>query len=171
MTAPPPAPAGPLAPPCAINVAHDLSRFHCGKHPLDDWLRHHALASEGRSARTYVVCVGQSVVGYYCLATGNERRANVPRKIRHGVPDPTPLMIIGRLAVDTGCQGQRLGESLLRDALKRILAASAIVGARAALVHAIDDGAKAFYLKYGFIQFPHGSQTLFLPLETIQAAL
>lgn len=168
---PPPLAAPPLAPPCAINALHDLSRFHCGKQPLDDWLRHHALASEGRSARTYVVCAGQIVAGYYCLATGNERRANVPRRIRHGVPDPTPLMIIGRLAVDAGYQGRRLGESLLRDALRRILAASTIVGARAALVHAIDDSAKAFYLKYGFVEFPHGSQTLFLPLETIQNAL
>jgi GNAT superfamily N-acetyltransferase len=162
---------GRFTPPAPITSAHDLSHFGCGKDPLDDWLRHHALTSEGRSARTYVVCEGNTVVGYYCLATGSERRANMPRKIKQGIPDPTPLMIIGRLAVDRNYQGHGFGKGLLKDALKRTLSASEIVGSRAVLVHAIDKDAVAFYAQYGFIEFPLGSQTMFLPTETIAKAL
>jgi GNAT superfamily N-acetyltransferase len=159
---------GPLTPPSPILPAHDLARFTCGYDALDDWLRFHARNNEGRSSRTYVVCAGSSVVGYYCLATGAEKRVAMPRKIRHGIPDPTPIMIIGRLAVDKAYQGQGIGAGLLADALKRASHASRIVGCRAVLVHAIDAPAVGFYVRYGFVEFPSGSQTLFLPIETIQ---
>lgn len=162
---------GRLTPPAPIRDHHDLSRFSCGKAPLDEWLRSQALVNEGRTARTYVVCAGAAVVGYYCLATGAERRANMPRKIRQGIPDPAPLLIIGRLAVDRSHQGQGIGGGMMKDAFQRILAATAIVGARAVLVHAIDQTAASFYIGYGFIEFPLGSQTMFLPIETLTASL
>jgi ribosomal protein S18 acetylase RimI-like enzyme len=117
------------------------------------------------------VCIGSTVVGYYCLATGAEKRVAMPKKIRQGIPDPVPLMIIGRLAVDRSYQGRGIGSGLLLDALKRILAASELVGCRAVLVHAIDQAALGFYIQYGFIEFPTGSQTLFLPIETIRTGL
>jgi GNAT superfamily N-acetyltransferase len=161
----------PPTPPRSISEEHDLSRFSCGQPALDDWLRLHALNNEGLSSRTYVVCSGHSVVGYYALATGAEQRAAMPRKLRHGAPDPTPVMIIGRLAVDRACQGRKLGASLLQDALRRILSASGIVGCRAVLVHAIDEDVAGFYRKYGFLEFPTGSRRLFLPVETIRATL
>ena len=95
----------------------------------------------------------------------------MPRKIRHGLPDPTPITIIGRLAVDMAFQGLKIGPALLRDALQRSLNAAATVGSRAVLVHAIDDGAAAFYAHFGFVEFPKDSRTLFLPMETIAASL
>lgn len=160
-----------LGPPAPISSHHDCSRFACGHDALDDWLRLRALENEGKSARTFVVSRGIEVVGYYCLAAGSERRANVPRKIRHGLPDPVPLILIGRLAVDRSCHGRKIGAGLLKDALVRAASAAQAVGARAILVHAIDEAASSFYAHFGFIEWPADSRTLFLPMETIARAL
>lgn len=160
-----------ISPPSALSDRHDVSTFRCGHAALDDWLKVQASASEGKSARTFVVTTSERVVGYYCLAAGGERRADMPRKIRHGLPDPTPVTIIGRLAVDLDFQGLKIGPALLRDALRRALTSAATVGSRAVLVHAIDDNAVAFYTHFGFIEFPKDSRTLFLPMETIAASL
>ncbi len=165
------APRGELSPPSAINSAHDLTQFHCGNEPLDDWLRLRALKSEGRSSRTYIVARGQIAVGYYCLSTGAEKRASVPSKLVRNTPDPVPLILLGRLAVDLNHQGKGIGAGLLKDALRRVAQISKAVGSRALIVHAIDQHAMAFYVKYGFIEFPQGSQTLFLPIETIALGL
>lgn len=162
---------GKPTPPSAITSAHDFAKFRCGKEPLDDWLRTRALKSEGRSSRTYVVTEGRKVIGYYCLSTGAEKRASVPSKLTRNSPDPIPLILLGRLAVDENHQGKGIGAAILKDALQRVVHVSQIVGARAVLVHAIDQNAMAFYVKYGFIQFPGGSQTLFLPIETIAVGL
>jgi GNAT superfamily N-acetyltransferase len=162
---------GKLSPPSAINAVHDLSQFHSGNDALDDWLRFRALKNEGRSSRTYVVAQGRQVVGYYCLSTGAEKRESVPSKIARNTPDPVPLIILGRLAVDTNHQGKGIGAGLLKDALCRSLQVSHTVGARAVLVHAIDRNAMAFYLKYGFLEFPCGTQSMFLPMETIKVGV
>ena len=164
-------PSAEITPPCALSPRHDCSRFSCGHDALDDWLKLQALKNEGMTARTFVVCVGGTVAGYYCLTSGSERRNSMPRKIRQGLPDPTPLTIIGRLAVDKSFQGRKLGSGLLKDAFSRVLMASRTIGIRAVLVHAIDGNAVAFYSRYGFSEFPTGSRTLFLPIETLALAL
>jgi GNAT superfamily N-acetyltransferase len=158
---------GKLSPPSAITSAHDLTQFHCGIEALDDWLRFRALKNEGRSSRTYIVSQGRTAVGYYCLSTGAEKRASIPLKIARNTPDPVPLILLGRLAVDLNHQGMGIGAGLLKDALQRVAQISKAVGSRALIVHAIDQNAMAFYVKYGFIEFPYGSQTLFLPIDTI----
>jgi GNAT superfamily N-acetyltransferase len=160
-----------MSPPSAISDTHDLGQFHCGNEALDDWLRLRALKSEGRSARTYVVALGRQVVGYYCIATGAEKRANIPKKLAYNTPESVPLITLGRLAVDANHQGAGIGIGLLKDALQRSLQISQSIGTRAVLVHAIDDNAMAFYLKFGFMEFPSGTKTLFLPVETIAKAL
>jgi GNAT superfamily N-acetyltransferase len=157
--------------PMPIGAEHDLSRFSCHRPALDVWLRDRALRNEGRSARTYVVCRGAIVVGYYSLATGAAGQAGLPGKLRRNMPDPVPMMVLARLAVDRSCQGQGLGGGLLRDAVLRVIEAHKAVGFRALLVHAKDDEALAFYLRYGFVEFPLGTKTLFLPIETLIAAL
>lgn len=169
----PAAPGSPegISAPAPIAASHDTSRFSCGKPALDDWLRERALRSEGRSARTYVACLGNGVIGYYCFAAGAVRIDEVPKAMRRNMPTLVPVILIGRLAVDAGYQGLGLGRSLLKDALLRALQASGIVGARAVMVHAIDEQAAAFYAGYGFIPFPADSLTFFLPFETIKAAL
>src|SRR5690349_2954775 len=113
-----------ISAPEPIGPEHDVSRFDCGKPPLDDWLKTKALKSEGRSARCFVVCDGSTVIAYYALSTGTVAHAGAPRALRHNMPEPTPVMVIGRLAVDRAHHGKGVGGHLLRDALGRILAAS-----------------------------------------------
>jgi GNAT superfamily N-acetyltransferase len=156
-----------LSAPEPLSAADDAGAFDCGNDLLNDWLRDQAVRSEGRPARTYAVKDGARVVGYYCLATAGVAREGVPRKIRQGLPRLVPVMILGRLAVDLNYQRRGIGRGLLKDALLRTLQVSREVGVRAMLVHAIDEEAKAFYAAHGFIEFPAGTRTLFLPVETI----
>ena len=160
--------------PSPIQAAHDFVNFDCGKPALTDWLKNRALKQEGRSARTYVVCSGSdglTIVGYYTLATGGIERARAIRPLRQNMPDPLPVMVLGRLAVDKEFQNHGIGSGLLRDALRRTVQAAAIVGVAALIVHALDDEALAFYIKYGLVAFPQGSRILFMPVQTIEAAL
>jgi len=139
---------------------------------MDAWLKQRAMKSEAaRYARTYVVCRDDVVVGYYALVMGSVVRTEAPGKLRRNAPDPIPVIILARLAVDTGHQGHAIGAGLLKDGLLRSLQASSLVGARAVLVHAITAEAVRFYERFGFEAFPAGSQTLFLPIEAIAAAL
>jgi GNAT superfamily N-acetyltransferase len=161
----------PLSPPTALEPGHDVSRFDCGKEPLNDWLKERAKSSEGRSARCFVVAQASRVVGYYCTAAGSVEREKLPKKFRRNMPGAVPVVIVGRLAVDKTRQGSGLGGALLKDALLRILGASSQIGARAVLLHALDDDALLFYRGYGFISLPEEPRTLFLPLETVAAAL
>lgn len=159
-----------VSPPCRLIAAHDLTSFRNGRHDsLDFWLRDRALASEGLSARTYVVgdvANPLRVVGYYALATAMERRAALPMaKMRRGLPDEVPLLLLARLAVDREWQGLGLGSQLLADALRRCLAAADIAGVRAVVAHAIDDAAVAFYQRHGFALSPLGERVMLMPLE------
>lgn len=158
-----------------LTAGHDVSQFQSGKAALDEWLRSRALISEGLSARTYVVCPEgpqQRVLGYYALSTTKEQRAVLPSaKLRRGMPDDVPLMLIGRLAVDVTQQGKGLGADLLKDALMRSIAISEVVGVRAIVAQAIDDGAVEFYRRYGFLASPLGERVMLMPIETAKAAI
>lgn len=130
------------------------------------------MANEGKSSRTFVVCDdGNTVLAYYTLATGSVARTEMPRRIRHDLPNPVPIMVLGRLAVDNRCRGLKLGSALLREAMLRTLRVSEQAGVRALVVHAIDDEAVTFYKRYAFQIFPPETRTLLLPVETIAAAL
>lgn len=170
------APRPAYAPPVPITADHRLGEFDCGKAPLDEWLRAHALENEDKASRTYVVTAhtgrdAGAVVAYYTLAYGSVVRQEIPRKIRQGLPNPVPVMVLGRLAVDKGHGGNRLGIGMLREAMQRTLEASQIAGLRALIVHAIDDEAVGFYGKYGFQLFPAGSRTMVLPIETLRQSI
>jgi GNAT superfamily N-acetyltransferase len=157
-----------------LAAQHDVSAFRNGRHPsLDDWLSERALASEGLPARTYVVCNGDSsvrVVGYYAISTAMEQRVALPSaKLRRGMPEQIPLLLIGRLAVDREFQGIGLGTDLLSDALRRCLAASEIAGVRGIIAHAIDSGAVRFYERYGFKSSPLGERIMLMPMDAVRA--
>ncbi|HYS45861.1 MAG TPA: GNAT family N-acetyltransferase [Rhizomicrobium sp.] len=162
---------GEVTAPEALDPSHDLAGFDCGKRALTDWLRHRALKNEARGSRTFVVCRARRVLGYYALAAGAVVRDRAPAGISRNMPDPVPVIVLARLAVDRTMQGQRIGEGLLKDALKRALAASREIGARAVLVHALDGDAANFYLQYGFRLFPADARTLYLAMEHIAAAI
>ncbi|MGB3931864.1 MAG: GNAT family N-acetyltransferase [Sphingobium sp.] len=163
-----------VTPPERLNVDHEVAAFENGRHAsLDHWIAERAIASEGASARTYVVCDAdrpRQVVGYYTITTAMEERAALPTaKLRKGMPDKVPLLLIARLAVDTAFQGIGLGGDLLADALRRCAAASEIAGVRAVIVHAIDDDAMGFYERHGFIASPLGERVLLMPIEAVRA--
>lgn len=161
-----------LTPPQPIRADHELSRFDSGRPVLDDWLRSRALRNEGSGAsRTYVVCEEARVVGYYCLSNGSVEAKQAPGKVRRNMPEPIPVMLLGRLAVDASRQGKGLGRALLRDAILRTLKAAEIAGMRALLVHALDEGAAAFYRHNAFLASPFDPLVLMLPLDAARRAL
>ena len=151
-----------LRAPEKLDAGHDLSAFDCGEPALDEWLRRRALQNEESGAsRTYAICAGQRrVVGYYALAVGAVAHAGAPGRVRRNMPDPVPVMVLGRLAIDQAWQGRGLGPALLRDAVLRTLQAAGIAGIRAILVHAISDRARRFYESYGFVASPVDAMTL-----------
>lgn len=155
--------AGDIGPPEKLSAGHDLSGFDSGEPALDDWLRRRAERNEASGAsRTYVVCAARRVVGYYTLAAGAVAHAEAPGRIRRNAPDPVPVLVSGRLAVDKAFHGEGIGTGLLRDAVVRIVQAAEIAGVRAILVHAISEAAKRFYQKYGFVESPSDPLTVMI---------
>ena len=155
-----------------LQPEHDLSKFDCGEPVLNDWLRRRALQNQQNGASsTYVVLDKQRVAGYYSLAAGSVARETAPGRVRRNAPDPVPLVVLGRLAIDQDYQGQGLGRALVRDAILRILQAADIIGVRAILVHALSENAKRFYEECGFTASPINPLTLMITLPEAIGAL
>jgi GNAT superfamily N-acetyltransferase len=163
-----------LLAPAPLAVTHDVSRFSNGLHPsLDLWLRERAFSSEGLSARTYVTCGADEparVAGYFSIAAAVEQRAALTSaKLRRGMPEQVPLLLIGRLAVDAPWRGRGVGSALLVDALRRCHTASEIAGVRGVVAHAIDEAAVGFYERHGFVRSPLGERVMLMPIETVRS--
>jgi GNAT superfamily N-acetyltransferase len=156
---------GRITPPERLSADHDLTQFSCGEPSLDHWLRVRALQNEMSGAsRTYVVCANSRVAGYYAIAAGAVAHTEATTRVKRNMPDPVPVILIGRLATDSSFQGRGIGADLLRDAVLRTLRAAEIAGIRAILVSAISESAKRFYEKYGFISSSAKPQTLMITL-------
>jgi GNAT superfamily N-acetyltransferase len=152
-----------ITPPERLNADHDLSQFSCGEPSLDHWLRSRALQNEKSGAsRTYVVCADGCVAGYYALAAGAVAHTEAATRVKRNMPDPVPVILIGRLAIDSRFQGRGIGADLLRDAVLRTLHAAEIAGIRAILVRAISANAKKFYERHGFIASSADPQALMI---------
>lgn len=161
-----------LLPPVPITAAHDLTGFDCGEPSLDEWLRRRAIRNQATGAsRCFVVAVGKAVIGYYTLSAGVIERAAVPGRIRRQTPDPLPVLLLGRLAVDRRWHNRGIGQGMLRDALLRAVAVSAEAGVFAALVHALSESASQFYRSRGFVESPLQPMTLFMTLATVRLIL
>jgi GNAT superfamily N-acetyltransferase len=161
-----------ITPPEKLTAEHDLTQFCCGEPSLDQWLKMRALQNEKNGAsRTYVVCTESSVVGFYALAAGAVAHAEAPTRIKRNMPDPIPVMLLGRLAVDERFQHRGIGTDLLQDAVLRTLQAAGIAGIRAILVNAISKNAKQFYENYGFIASPVDAQMLMITVAEASRAL
>lgn len=158
-----------LCAPEPLSPAHLLDHFDCGEPTLDDWLKRRALANQASGAgRTFVVADESGrVLGCYALAAGAVAHQLATRKLRRNMPDPVPVMVLGRLAVDRRAQGIHLGAALLRDAVTRANAVSTQVGVRALLVHALHERARAVYEHYGFQASPVHPLTLMLTLPSV----
>lgn len=148
---------------------HDVSAFNSGTPELDNWLKRRALANERQGAsRTYVVTSGGRVVGFYALANGAVAHKDVSAKARRNMPDPIPVMVLARLAVDSAYQRKGIGAALLRDALLRTLAAAEIAGIRAVLLHAMSEDAKRFYKRFGFYECPVDPMMMMITLQEVE---
>lgn len=143
--------------------------FDCGTPSLNEWLRTRALKNEATGAsRTFISADADTneTAGYYCLSASSLLLEEVPGKVRRNMPDPIPVILIGRLAVDNAYQGQGLGYSLLQHAILKGLEASRIIGARAFIVDALDENAESFYRKFGFTLMPPASKRAMYLLVT-----
>jgi GNAT superfamily N-acetyltransferase len=156
-----------LLEPTPLGPHHDVRQFDSGEQSLDDWLKRRALSNNlSGASRTFVVASDTGrVFGFYALAAGAISHSEATSAVRRNMPDPIPVMVLGRLAVDREAQGSKLGGALLQDAVKRVIMVSQSVGVRALLVHALNERAKLFYEHYGFQGTPFAPMTLVLSLD------
>jgi predicted N-acetyltransferase YhbS len=154
--------------PAPLSKAHNLTEFNCARQSLNAWLVDRAMANEEQGAsRTFVICDGESniVIGYYCLTQGVIGHDVVSAKFKRNMPNPLPVTVLGRLAVDQNQGGKGLGMALLKDAVQRSRLAALHAASKGVFVQALDEDAAVFYLKFGFTRSP--SQPLYLMLSLL----
>ena len=161
--------------PRALTADDEFVTFDCGVASLNEWLRSRALKNETTGAsRTFVTVEAESgdVAGYYCLSASSLALEDAPGRVKRNMPSPVPIISIGRLAVDERFKGHGLGASLLQDAVLKGIEASRIVGARAFVVDALNEGAESFYRKFGFeVMPPAARRAMFLLVSDAEATI
>ncbi len=159
--------------PSLLTKSHTIAEFDCGKPPLNDFLIRYALQNQaGGGARTYVLARENRVIGYYSLTPASVLPEDAPDRVNKGQGRyPIPVILMARFAIDKGEQGKGFGKALLRDALRRALQGAEAIGGRAFLVHAKDEEARAFYLKFGMERSPTNPLHLFLLFKDIRQSL
>jgi len=151
--------------PLSIRDDDDVAGFDSGELSLDAYLRNRVLANHAEGAsRTFVTCHGGRVIGFHSLAAASGR-------IRRNMPEPVPVILLSRLAIDRSQHGKGLGRHLLRDAILRSVRAADLIGVRALLVHAVGDEARSFYLHFGFEPSPTDPLHLLLLIRDARAAI
>jgi GNAT superfamily N-acetyltransferase len=159
--------------PVPLSSEHELAGFDCGKAPLNEFLLKYALQNQaGGGARTYVLARGNWVIGYYSLAPASVAPENAPARVIKGQGRyPVPVILMARFALDLKEQGKGYGKTLFRDALRRALAGAEAIGGRAFLVHAKDEEARSFYIRFGMEPSPTNPLHLFFLFKDIRKSL
>lgn len=158
--------------PTLISTEHDVSQFACGEESLDEWLRRRALRNQASGAsRCFVICRENVVIGYYTLSAGAIGHDVAPKAMRRNMPDPLPILLLGRLAVDRACHNRGFGQAMLRDAMMRAAHVAGSAGVFAILVHALSESARQFYVSRGFVASPLQPMTLLMTLQTVREIL
>ncbi len=158
--------------PAPITADHDCTAFESGTPSLDEWLKRRALANHlGGASRCYVTCADNRVIAYFALAASSIAIAEAKGRFSRNMPDPVPVIVLARLAIDRTWQGKGLGRALFRDAARRALAAADIIGARGMIVHAISDDARDFYLRLGMVTSPLSPMTLMVTCGDLRGCL
>jgi GNAT superfamily N-acetyltransferase len=161
-----------LSPPAPITADQELTNFDSGELSLNEWLKKRAYKNHAAGAsRCFVLCAGAIVIGYYSLSAGAISLDAAPKAMRRNMPDPLPVLLLGRLAVDRRYHNQGIGQALLRDAMIRAVNVAGNAGVFALLVHALSDQARQFYLSRGFVESPLQSMTLLMTIETVRSIL
>ncbi|MBC6455930.1 MAG: GNAT family N-acetyltransferase [Hormoscilla sp. SP5CHS1] len=160
----------------AIDGSAKRDNFDCGVTELNDYLKKYARQNHNKGiAKTFVALSAdenREVIGYYSVSMDKIEFQSLPEGHRRGLPRyPVPAMLVGKLAVDRGMQGRGLGTELLMDCFRKAIRLSSEVGIFAVRVDAVNEQAKLFYLKYGFIPLENGGLSLFIPIATIGKAL
>jgi len=159
---------GEITPPEALLASHHVNDFDCGNDVLNRWLVQQALKNEySGGSRTYVVCSDGKVIGYYAIATGSVEHEGLPGKLRRNMPDPIPVLVLGRLAVDINWQAKHIGRGLLKDTILRACLIAKQVGVSALLVHCISEQAKRYYLQHGFVESTLAPMMVLLRLKDV----
>lgn len=159
-----------------LSSVHDTTDFDCGDPTLNQWLKRYALTNHrSGAARVFVSTSGEvdddKVLGYYSLSSASAHKQDMPDRVGKAMPEPIPLILLGRLAADSRQQGSGLGGGLLRDAIQRTLTVADSIGVRALVVHAVDERAAAFYGRFGFAPSPTDNLHLVLMLKDARAVL
>ena len=165
-----------LSAPEPLGRQHALEHFVSGADSLDQWLKRRALKNQASGAsRTFVVCEDARVRAYYALASGavtvDEAPGRFRRTMPEPVPEPIPVVVLARLAVDRSWQGRGVGRALMRDAGLRVLQAADTIGIRGLITHALSEAAQGFYEQLGFEPSPLDPMTLMITLADLKAAL
>lgn len=161
-----------LSQPVPISAEHQLAGFDSGELSLDEWLKKRALKNQVSGAsRCFVLCNSKKVVGYYSLSAGAISHEIAPKVMRRNMPDPLPVILLGRLAIDKNYHNQGLGSALLRDAMIRAVSVADEMGVFAILVHALSEQAKRFYASRGFVESPLQPMTYMMTLKTVASIL
>jgi GNAT superfamily N-acetyltransferase len=161
-----------LTKPQLLSATDNLSSFASTNREMNDWLHKHALVNQNSGAsKTYIIATTEGqIVSYYSIAAGAVARQSAIRSLRHNAPDPIPVGVIGRLAVDKEWSGRGVGAGLLKDAVLRIAGAAQIIGIRAIIVHSLPE-ALAFYTRFGFVESKLEPLLLMYPLEKVSVLL
>ncbi|HCL5258368.1 TPA: GNAT family N-acetyltransferase [Salmonella enterica] len=155
-----------ISAPEPLHAGHILASFCCGVDSMDNWLKQRAMKNQATGASRTFVCCGSDlkVMAYYSLASSAVTMNTVPGRFRRNMPDPIPVVVLGRLAVDQSLHGQGVGRALVRDAGLRVIQVAETIGIRGMLVHALSDEARAFYLRMGFEPSPMDPMMLMVTL-------
>jgi len=161
-----------LTPPAPITVHHQVEHFNSGEVSLDEWLQKRALKNHHSGAsRCFVIAQAMQVIGYYSLSAGAIQHEIMPKTMRRNMPNPLPILLLGRLAIDSAYHNQGLGKALLRDAMLRSVHVAKEAGVFAIMVHALSESARRFYLSCGFVESPLQPMTLMMTLATVRQIL
>ncbi len=161
-----------LSAPTLLAAHHRIDDFDSGVPSLDDWLKRRAAMNQVSGAsRTFVLCEGNTAVGYYALASSAINVEATPGRFRRNMPDPIPVVVLARLAVARSHHSQGLGRALFQDAARRVIQAADAIGIRGMIVHALSDEAKAFYLHLGLETSPLEPMTLMVTLADLRASI
>jgi GNAT superfamily N-acetyltransferase len=153
-----------------IKKEYQKAAFDCGIEELNQYLKYYALKNDLMNiGKTFVALVEEIVAGYVTLSGAQISKEALPEAVRQTLPRyPVPVMLIGKIAVDLRFQNKGIGAFLLSQALEKALGISQTMGLYAVVVDAIDENAKGFYLRYGFIPFKESSLRLFLSMREIR---
>lgn len=161
-----------LSAPDLLTDCHEIDAFASGVESLDKWLKRRAMKNQKTGAsRTFVACDDMRVVAYYALASSAVAVVEASGRFRRNMPDPVPVVVLGRLAVDRFFQGKGIGRALVRDAGYRVIQAADTIGIRGLIAQAVSAQAKTFYEHIGFEVSPLDPMTLMITLADLKACM